>query len=119
MTTENQNVNGIKIFADTTEASSTTVGGTVVSGGLAVAKRVYAANMTTTGEMILSYESLKTSSALLYHARIIGYRTTVMNIPHNTFTPVEFTPRTNLATDTTNFTINGASTQFTVNTTGL
>jgi hypothetical protein len=48
LTTTNQSVAGIKTFSDATEATNTTTGGTVVSGGLAVAKRVYALDMTVT-----------------------------------------------------------------------
>jgi hypothetical protein len=47
-TTSNQSIAGIKTFSDATEASNATTGGTVVSGGLAVAKRVYATDMTVT-----------------------------------------------------------------------
>ena len=42
--TGNQSVAGIKTFSDTTDATNSTTGGTVVSGGLAVAKKIYAGN---------------------------------------------------------------------------
>ena len=48
LTTTNQSVAGIKTFSDATEATNTTTGGTIISGGLAVAKRVYALDMTVT-----------------------------------------------------------------------
>ncbi len=48
LTTTNQSVAGIKTFSDATEASNTTTGGTIISGGLAIAKRVYALDMTVT-----------------------------------------------------------------------
>ena len=48
LTTTNQSIAGIKTFSDTTEATNTTTAGTIVSGGLAVAKRVYALDMTVT-----------------------------------------------------------------------
>lgn len=38
--TGNQSIAGVKTFSDTTDASSSTVGGTIVSGGLAVAKKI-------------------------------------------------------------------------------
>ena len=50
-TTGNQSIAGIKTFSDATEASSATVGGTIISGGLAVAKRVYATDMTVTNKI--------------------------------------------------------------------
>ena len=50
-TTGNQSIAGIKTFSDATEASNATTGGTVVSGGLAVAKRVYATDMTVTNKI--------------------------------------------------------------------
>ena len=51
LTTGNQSIAGIKTLSDATEASSATVGGTIVSGGLAVAKRVYATDMTVTNKI--------------------------------------------------------------------
>lgn len=50
-TTGNQSIAGIKTFSDTTDASNTTTGGTIISGGLAVAKRVYALDMTVTNSI--------------------------------------------------------------------
>jgi hypothetical protein len=50
-TTGNQSIAGIKTFSDATEASNATTGGTIVSGGLAVAKRVYATDMTVTNKI--------------------------------------------------------------------
>ena len=50
-TTGNQSIAGIKTLSDATEASNATTGGTIVSGGLAVAKRVYATDMTVTNKI--------------------------------------------------------------------
>jgi len=41
MTVGTQSIAGVKTFSDTTDASSSTAGGTILSGGLAVAKKLY------------------------------------------------------------------------------
>ena len=51
-TTGNQSIAGIKTLSDATEASNVTTAGTIVSGGLAVAKRVYATDMTVTNPIV-------------------------------------------------------------------
>ena len=62
-TTGNQSIAGIKTLSDATEASSATVGGTIISGGLAVAKRVYATDMTVTNPIVGSLAKRVTTAS--------------------------------------------------------
>ncbi len=76
MLTGNQSIAGIKTFSDTTDASSSTVGGTVVSGGLAVAKAIIAGTYVeaprfrsssgTTSALSNTFTTLFTATAGMY-----------------------------------------------------
>ena len=63
-----QTIAGIKTFSDATDASSSTVGGTVVSGGLAVLKKIYVGDgvfLKTTGGTASSFDYYEQYSGTL------------------------------------------------------
>lgn len=79
MTAGAQSIAGIKTFSDTTDASSATVAGTVASGGLAVAKKIYSG----TGINVVTGNVLITSGTLGRDTGVSGSQT---DCPTNCFT---------------------------------
>lgn len=74
-----QSIAGVKTFSDTTDATSATAGGTILSGGLAVAKKIYSG----TGINIVTGNLLVTSGTV---GRDTGVSGSLTDCPSSIFT---------------------------------